>query len=62
MNIVTLCTGNVARSVMLGYMLTTLAESNGRRVDDPNGRYARDRRLRDEWANARRADEDRRTR
>ena len=29
MNIVTLCTGNVARSVMLGYMLTTLAEVNG---------------------------------
>jgi protein-tyrosine-phosphatase len=29
MNIVTLCTGNVARSVMLGYMLTTLAESTG---------------------------------
>jgi protein-tyrosine-phosphatase len=29
MNIVTLCTGNVARSVMLGYMLTTLAEANG---------------------------------
>ena len=29
MNIVTLCTGNVARSVMLGYMLTTLAEHNG---------------------------------
>jgi protein-tyrosine-phosphatase len=28
MNIVTLCTGNVARSVMLGYMLTSLAESN----------------------------------
>jgi protein-tyrosine-phosphatase len=28
-NIVTLCTGNVARSVMLGYMLTTLAEVNG---------------------------------
>jgi protein-tyrosine-phosphatase len=26
MNIVTLCTGNVARSVMLGYMLTTLSE------------------------------------
>jgi protein-tyrosine-phosphatase len=26
MNIVTLCTGNVARSVMLGYMLTTLAD------------------------------------
>jgi protein-tyrosine-phosphatase len=26
-NIVTLCTGNVARSVMLGYMLTTLADS-----------------------------------
>ena len=29
LNIVTLCTGNVARSVMLGYMLTTLAESTG---------------------------------
>jgi protein-tyrosine-phosphatase len=29
MNIVTLCTGNVARSVMLGYMLTTLADANG---------------------------------
>jgi len=29
LNIVTLCTGNVARSVMLGYMLTTLAESDG---------------------------------
>jgi protein-tyrosine-phosphatase len=29
LNIVTLCTGNVARSVMLGYMLTTLAESSG---------------------------------
>jgi protein-tyrosine-phosphatase len=29
MNIVTLCTGNVARSVMLGYMLTTLAEVSG---------------------------------
>lgn len=29
MNIVTLCTGNVARSVMLGYMLTTLAEETG---------------------------------
>jgi protein-tyrosine-phosphatase len=28
-NIVTLCTGNVARSVMLGYMLTTLADSTG---------------------------------
>jgi protein-tyrosine-phosphatase len=27
--IVTLCTGNVARSVMLGYMLTTLAKANG---------------------------------
>jgi protein-tyrosine-phosphatase len=26
LNIVTLCTGNVARSVMLGYMLTTIAE------------------------------------
>jgi protein-tyrosine-phosphatase len=29
LNIVTLCTGNVARSVMLGYMLTTLADANG---------------------------------
>lgn len=29
MNIVTLCTGNVARSVMLGYMLETLAEERG---------------------------------
>jgi protein-tyrosine-phosphatase len=29
LNIVTLCTGNVARSVMLGYMLTTLAETTG---------------------------------
>jgi protein-tyrosine-phosphatase len=29
LNIVTLCTGNVARSVMLGYMLTTLGEVNG---------------------------------
>ena len=29
MNVVTLCTGNVARSVMLGYMLTTLAEATG---------------------------------
>jgi protein-tyrosine-phosphatase len=29
LNIVTLCTGNVARSVMLGYMLTTLAEGTG---------------------------------
>ncbi|HEY5112206.1 MAG TPA: hypothetical protein VII67_07770 [Acidimicrobiales bacterium] len=29
MKIVTLCTGNVARSVMLGYMLTTLSEVNG---------------------------------
>jgi protein-tyrosine-phosphatase len=29
LNVVTLCTGNVARSVMLGYMLTTLAESSG---------------------------------
>jgi protein-tyrosine phosphatase len=27
--IVTLCTGNVARSVMLGYMLGTLGEANG---------------------------------
>ncbi len=29
LRIVTLCTGNAARSVMLGYMLTTLAEANG---------------------------------
>jgi protein-tyrosine phosphatase len=29
LKIVTLCTGNVARSVMLGYMLTTLAEAYG---------------------------------
>jgi protein-tyrosine-phosphatase len=29
LNILTLCTGNVARSVMLGYMLTTLGEANG---------------------------------
>lgn len=29
MRILTLCTGNVARSVMLGYMLTTLAEAEG---------------------------------
>lgn len=29
MKIVTLCTGNVARSVMLGYMLTSLGELNG---------------------------------
>jgi len=29
LNVLTLCTGNVARSVMLGYMLTTLAEMNG---------------------------------
>jgi protein-tyrosine-phosphatase len=29
LKIITLCTGNVARSVMLGYMLTTIAESNG---------------------------------
>jgi protein-tyrosine-phosphatase len=29
LKIVTLCTGNVARSVMLGYMLTSLAEANG---------------------------------
>ncbi|MHB2029164.1 MAG: arsenate reductase/protein-tyrosine-phosphatase family protein [Acidimicrobiales bacterium] len=29
MNIVTLCTGNVARSVMLAYMLVTLSEQNG---------------------------------
>jgi protein-tyrosine-phosphatase len=28
MNIVTLCTGNVARSVMLGYMLSALAENS----------------------------------
>jgi protein-tyrosine-phosphatase len=30
MNVVILCTGNVARSVMLGYMLTTIAEADGR--------------------------------
>ncbi|MGB8180698.1 MAG: hypothetical protein WCF63_11130 [Acidimicrobiales bacterium] len=29
MKILTLCTGNAARSVMLGYMLATLAEANG---------------------------------
>lgn len=29
LKIVTLCTGNVARSVMLGYMITTLAEAYG---------------------------------
>ncbi len=29
LNIVALCTGNVARSVMLGYMLTTLADETG---------------------------------
>ena len=29
LRIVTLCTGNVARSVMLNYMLNTLAESSG---------------------------------
>jgi protein-tyrosine-phosphatase len=29
LRIVTLCTGNVARSVMLGYMLTTIADANG---------------------------------
>jgi protein-tyrosine-phosphatase len=29
LKIVTLCTGNVARSVMLGYMLTTIAEATG---------------------------------
>jgi protein-tyrosine-phosphatase len=29
LNILTLCTGNVARSVMLGYMLTTLATASG---------------------------------
>ena len=29
LNVVTLCTGNVARSVMLGYMLSTLTESAG---------------------------------
>jgi protein-tyrosine-phosphatase len=29
LNILTLCTGNVARSVMLGYMLTTLGEASG---------------------------------
>jgi protein-tyrosine-phosphatase len=29
LKIVTLCTGNVARSVMLGYMLSTIAEATG---------------------------------
>ena len=29
LNIVTLCTGNVARSVMLGYMLTSIAHASG---------------------------------
>jgi protein-tyrosine-phosphatase len=29
LKLVTLCTGNVARSVMLGYMLTSLAQANG---------------------------------
>jgi protein-tyrosine-phosphatase len=29
LKLVTLCTGNVARSVMLGYMLTSLAEAGG---------------------------------
>jgi protein-tyrosine-phosphatase len=29
LNIVTLCTGNVARSVMLGYMLSAIAEESG---------------------------------
>jgi len=29
LKVVTLCTGNVARSVMLGYMLSTIAESTG---------------------------------
>jgi len=29
LRVVTLCSGNVARSVMLGYMLTTLSEDNG---------------------------------
>jgi protein-tyrosine-phosphatase len=29
LHIVTLCTGNVARSVMLGYMLTTMADASG---------------------------------
>jgi len=31
LNIVTLCTGNVARSVMLGYMLTSMADATGER-------------------------------
>jgi protein-tyrosine-phosphatase len=29
LKILTLCTGNVSRSVMLGYMLTTIAEASG---------------------------------
>jgi protein-tyrosine-phosphatase len=29
LNVLTLCTGNVARSVMLGFMLTSLAEEGG---------------------------------
>lgn len=29
LNLVALCTGNVARSVMLGYMLSDIAEANG---------------------------------
>lgn len=29
LNLLALCTGNVARSVMLGYMLTDVAEANG---------------------------------
>jgi protein-tyrosine-phosphatase len=29
LNVVTLCTGNVARSVMLGFMFTTIAEASG---------------------------------
>jgi protein-tyrosine-phosphatase len=33
LNIVTLCTGNVARSVMLGYMLTSLAGDFGQEWD-----------------------------
>jgi protein-tyrosine-phosphatase len=57
LNIVTLCTGNVARSVMLGYMLTTLAEASGveRRVADSNRRDPRERGFGDERAHPRSA-------